>query len=156
MVFTGPGGHASAPHLTGNPIRATAAFVQGLDAVTAGLAGDGPVVATVTEALAGNTVNVIPARGTLRGTLRTLGLPARDALHRRLRRAAGEAAAGAGLGHETTVTDGYPAVVNDADVVAAVTAAAARAGLAVTGMERPSMVIEDCSYFIHRWPGGMG
>jgi len=33
-MFSGPGGHASAPHLTGSPIEAVADFVTGLAVAT--------------------------------------------------------------------------------------------------------------------------
>jgi metal-dependent amidase/aminoacylase/carboxypeptidase family protein len=53
-----------------------------------------------------------------------------------------------------SITDGYPAVVNDADYVDRVRAAVG--GRAeVVEMTDPSMVIEDFAYFLHRWPGAM-
>lgn len=155
VVFSGAGGHASMPDLAGNPIHATAVFVQGLQELVDRLGENEPLVATVTEALAGNTVNVIPVRGSLRGTLRTLSHQQRSHLHRELSRVARQAAARFGLRHEVTVVEGYPAVVNDTDFTAAVVAAAARSGLVVAGMDQPSMVIEDFSYYLRRWSGAM-
>ena len=70
--FTGPGGHASQPHLAGNPVEAGARFVLGAHNLVSALREHEHLVTTVTESLAGNTVNVIPTDGRLRGTLRTL------------------------------------------------------------------------------------
>jgi amidohydrolase len=157
VAFTGPGGHASAPRLTGNPIEAAADFVGGLSSVTQELGVREQVVATVTEVLAGNTVNVIPTVGTLRGTLRTLSLQQRAALHDRLQDVAREAASRRNVAHQVDVVAGYPAVVSNDQFVDALVAGLTQSGYGgrLVRMEHPSMVIEDFSYFLQKWPGAM-
>jgi hippurate hydrolase len=56
-----------------------------------------------------------------------------------------------------TISEGYPAVVSDPDFVMEFEEVIAREGLAgmLQEMDRPSMVIEDFSYFLQRWPGTM-
>lgn len=152
--YAGPGAHASQPHLAGNPVEAAGELVGRLRRRVAELAADEHLVATVTESLIGNTVNVIPTDGRLRGTTRTLSAGRRETLHRELTDLASATAAEIGVEASTTITEGYPAVVNDAAYVDRVRAAVAgRAEL--VEMAEPSMVIEDFSYFLQRWPGAM-
>lgn len=155
--FTGPGGHASQPHLAGNPVQAAARFVLAAQDLVDELSSQEHLVATVTESLIGNTVNVIPAVGSLRGTIRTLSAARREDLVKGLRRLAEEASAEFRTSAEFELVEGYPAVVNDdayvADLVSGVKRSVLGDGLA--RMERPSMVIEDFSYFLRKWPGAM-
>ena len=153
--FRGPGGHASQPHLAGNPIVAGAELVLALREEVRRLTGEEFLVATVTESLMGNTVNVIPAHGGLRGTLRTFSSGQREALLTGLRRIAAEAAAANGLAVEVEVTEGYPAVVNDEAYVAGLTRLLGELAIPVGAMPEPSTVIEDFAYFLQRWPGAM-
>ncbi len=157
VVFEGPGGHASAPHLTANPIDAMTVWTRGLHDIVSDLGRREPLVATVTEAIAGSTVNVIPASGTLRGTIRTLSEEVRGFLHERLHALTADVGASLGLRATLQVIDGYPAVMNDPGILGALTAAhdTERPGLPVREMPQPSMVIEDFAYFLHRWPGAM-
>jgi len=152
--YRGPGAHASQPHLAGNPVVAASELVSRLRASVAELAREERLVATVTESLIGNTVNVIPTDGRLRGTMRSLSAERRDALHTELEHLALATAAEAGVEARVSITEGYPALVNDAGYVDRVRAAVG--GRAeVVEMTDPSMVIEDFAYFLHRWPGAM-
>ncbi|WGY01866.1 M20 family metallopeptidase [Nocardioides sp. QY071] len=155
ITFTGPGAHASQPHLAGNPIVAGADVVHGLRRAVAELATDEHLVATVTESLMGNTVNVIPAEGSLRGTLRTLSRERRAALVSVLRDLAERAAEDAGLAVSVEIVEGYPPVVNDATYDDRLVAALQHAPVEARPMAAPSMVIEDYAYFLERWPGSM-
>lgn len=155
IAFSGPGAHASQPHLAGNPIVAGADFVTGLRSAVAELSATEHLVATVTESLMGNTVNVIATEGTLRGTLRTLSPGQRHLLIDRLRTLAHDAAADAGLRVSVDITEGYPTVVNDPTYVDRLVSALATAPVDTRPMTDPSMVIEDYAYFLQRWPGTM-
>lgn len=157
VTFSGPGGHASAPHLTGSPIEAVTDFVAGLAGVTEELRTGEDVVATVTEVKAGNTVNVIPTVGTLRGTLRTISLEQRTELHERVREVARAAGTRRDVAHKVKIVAGYPAVVSDDRFVDALVAGLNGAGYGglLVRMDQPSMVIEDFSYFLQKWPGAM-
>ncbi len=152
--YRGPGAHASQPHLAGNPVVAASELVGRLRSAVDELAREEHLVATVTEALIGNTVNVIPTDGRLRGTLRTLSTGRRDALHAELERLALVTAAEVGVEAALTITAGYPAVVNDEAYVDRVRAAVGTRAQVVE-MADPSMVIEDFAYFLQRWPGAM-
>lgn len=157
VTYTGAGGHAGAPHLTANPIEAAADFIGSLSDVVEELRAHELLVATVTEVHAGNTVNVIPTVGTLRGTLRTCSLEQRTLLHERLRDASTQAGVAQHLDHQLEIVAGYPAVVSDDRFLDAFIGVLQLAGLEaqLTPMEHPSMVIEDFSYFLEKWPGAM-
>lgn len=157
IQLSGPGGHASQPHLVGNPVDAAGEITAGIKTVAADLALVEPTVATVTECIIGNTVNVIPASGRLRGTIRALTPGSRTALIDGIHRVVSNVVAAQGLSGEVTIHEGYPAVVNDADYVDRFVTRLAQTELAsaVTDMPEPSMVIEDFAYFLHRWPGAM-
>jgi hippurate hydrolase len=155
--YRGEGGHASAPESTGNPIEAAALLVQELGELSTELSADEYVVATVTECLMGNTVNVIPAEGRVRGTLRTLSSRQRDRLVAGLGEIVSRSAERARVEGRLELHEGYPAVVSDAEYVDAMVRTVSAAGLGdrLREMDRPSMVIEDFAYFLHRWPGTM-
>ncbi|HEX5511922.1 MAG TPA: M20 family metallopeptidase [Actinomycetales bacterium] len=157
LQLTGPGGHAAQPDLAGNPIEAAAEFTTGLRDLVAEISDDEHLVATVTESLIGNTVNVIPASGRLRGTIRTLSAGQRARLIDRMHELADAASSRRGLLAELLLHEGYPAVVNDEGYVERLVRRLGETELA--GQLRPmpaaSMVIEDFAYFLHRWPGAM-
>jgi amidohydrolase len=155
--FRGEGGHASQPESTGNPIEAGAWLVRGLGDLVERLSREERLVATVTESLMGNTVNVIPAHGSLRGTLRTLSGQQRTRLIEGLRTITTTSAERARVTGEFQLFEGYPAVTNDTEYVEALFRTLTLQGLGdrLHEMERPSMVIEDFAYFLHRWPGAM-
>lgn len=157
ISLEGPGGHAAAPETTGNPIRAGAMIEEGLVALAQSLsAPESRVVATVTEFLGGNTVNVIPTKTTLRGTLRTVSTESRTALHAGLHTIVDDVAARARVSRSLTIHEGYPAVECDPDfVAAAVDLFSSEAVASPVLMDHASMVIEDFSYFLHKWPGAM-
>jgi hippurate hydrolase len=115
------------------------------------------VVATVTEVLTGNTVNVIPTRGRLRGTIRSLSTGQRKSLIAGIEAIVHRTAERVGVTSTFSLTDGYPAVVNDPGFVGQMLECLSVQGLAdrVREMPKPSMVIEDFAYFLQRWPGAM-
>ena len=153
----GPGGHASQPHLVGNPVEAASEITIRLRQLVGELATEEHVVATVTESRIGNTVNVIPASGRLRGTLRTLTADTRTQLIRAMHDLVGDVVASRRLTGALTIHEGYPAVVNDVDFITRLETRLGQTELAgnVVAMPEPSMVIEDFAYFLQRWPGAM-
>lgn len=157
VTFRGPGGHASAPKLTASPIDATTAFVLGLAEISKILNLEEPLVATVTEILSGNTVNVIPTSGSLRGTLRSISAEHRKKLHQELTELAKRTAKEIGVTCDVEITDGYPAVINNSRFIDALNTALndEMPSARVSVMDAPSMVIEDFSYFLQKWPGAM-
>jgi amidohydrolase len=152
--YRGPGAHASQPHLAGNPVEAASEFVGRLRSSVERLARQEHLVATVTESSIGNTVNVIPTDGRLRGTIRSLSAYRREALIAELEDLARSTAAALGVEARVSITEGYPAVVNDAEYVDRLRSAVGDR-VETVEMREPSMVIEDFAYFLQRWPGAM-
>jgi len=157
IELAGPGGHASQPHLVGNPVEAAGEITLRLRDCVAEVGRGEAVVATVTESRSGNTVNVIPAEGRLRGTLRTLTPQTRTALIGAMHTLVAHVAEQHRLTGRLTIHEGYPAVVNDAGFINRISTHLGQTELAdqVTPMPDPSMVIEDFAYFLHRSPGAM-
>ncbi|GAA2502433.1 M20 family metallopeptidase [Terrabacter carboxydivorans] len=156
IELAGPGGHASQPHLVGNPIDAAGEITAELRRVTAELSDSELVVATVTESRIGNTVNVIPSSGRLRGTIRSLSPQSRSSLIDRMHQIVADVARALELQGDLTIHEGYPAVVNDAAFTGRLVEQLEQLdGLSVARMTEPSMVIEDFAYFLQRWPGAM-
>jgi hippurate hydrolase len=158
LEIEGPGGHASAPERAGNPIQFGSIFEEGLVRIARELSTEGSrVVATVTEFISGNTVNVIPTTGSLRGTIRTVSVEQREQIHSLMHSLVEGLADSLDLSARLTITEGYPAVVSDIEFIESLLDTARINGheSKLHEMDEPSMVIEDYSYFLHKWPGAM-
>jgi amidohydrolase len=154
--ISGVGGHASAPERVGNPIRLGTQFLVEMIEVAKGLSQKREkAVATVTEFQSGNTVNVIPATARLRGTIRATSEALRTDLISSMLEIIG-------LNHRDMhahleIIQGYPAVVADDQALQDLISVLKEGDLAesLVQMSEPSMVIEDYSYFLQKWPGAM-
>lgn len=155
--LAGPGGHASQPHLAGNPLEAAGDFTLRLRELVSEIGAGEGIVATPTEALIGNTVNVIPATGRLRGTIRTLSAQCRSALIAGMEELLAEVVSRHGITGRLMIQEGYPAVINDGAFMGRLenSLCGTALGERVVAMPAPSMVIEDFAYFLQRWPGAM-
>lgn len=154
----GRGGHASMPHLTGDPIPAAAEIVLALQSfVTRRIDVFDPVVITVTRLQAGTTSNVIPATANLLGTIRSTSERARAAAHEGVRRVAGGVAAAHGLEAQVHVLPGYPVTVNDPGFAAFTRSVGGEllGEAALVEMAAPVMGAEDFSFVLQRVPGAL-
>ena len=115
----------------------------------------GPAVISITQVFGGDTLNVIPAQVTLRGTVRTFAPATRDFLEAEMAFRAKGIAAAYHAEAELDYTRRYPATIN-ARVPAGIARAAADA---VVGAEAvpsglpPSMAAEDFALMLARVPG---
>jgi amidohydrolase len=151
----GRGGHAAAPHETVDPIVVAAQVVTNLQQLVSRTIDplDQGVV-SVTRISGGTAKNVIPETVELLGTVRTFKPETKTALVAGIERVLRGVTEAHGATYTFHYEDGYPAVVNDAEV-AAIVEEAARAELgehAVTRIE-PVMGGEDFSAYLHRAPG---
>lgn len=113
-------------------------------------------MATVTQVTAGNSVNIIPDAALLRGTLRGRDVETIEGLRESLSIFAVKAQEKFPVDVELEITVGYPSVVNDPDMADYAEYVARQLLLApAERMSQPSMVIEDYSYFLQKWPGAM-
>mmetsp|Transcript_6807 Transcript_6807/g.10637 ORF Transcript_6807/g.10637 Transcript_6807/m.10637 type:complete len:528 (-) Transcript_6807:1193-2776(-) len=117
LVLSGVGGHAAFPHLCRDPVVASAAFVMNVQTLVS--RGMNPLesgVVSVTHIDTGDGAhNVIPAKATIRGTIRALSDDALSQLREGLVHVATKTAEAHGLSLASTefAKDSYPATMND-------------------------------------------
>jgi amidohydrolase len=150
----GRGGHGALPHEALDPIVTAAHALTALQTVVArSIDPVEPAVVTVGSFHGGSAPNVIPDEAVLEGTLRSFSEPVREMLRRRVREVLEGTAAAHGCRAEMELRPGYPAVVNAAEPVARVRAAAKE----VFGPEgvldtAPLAAAEDFAYFGQKVP----
>lgn len=152
MAVLGKGGHGAMPHLAVDPIVAGAAVVQALQTIPARLTDplDG-VVVSVTAFQAGESINAIPEKAILKGTVRSFRPEVRDATEAHLKRIAEAAAAAHGCRLTVDYKRRYPPTVNHAGPAALAARVAGELGPLVAA--KPSTGAEDFSYMLERVPG---
>lgn len=158
ITVSGKGGHASAPHLSLDPIPVAAEIVLAVEtALTRRINVFRPGVVTFAMIKGGTAHNVIPEKAHLSGTVRALSTSTREELHAILRRVATNIAAAHGLDARVDIELGYPVTVNDPEYTAFVDRVARRTlGENPVGyLENPSMGGEDWSYVLREVPGMM-
>ncbi len=157
VVVRGRGGHASAPHLTVDPVPAAAELVQALQTfVTRRFDVFDPVVLTTTQLQAGGAArNIITDEARLGATIRMLSADALDRLRAELPGLVRGVAAAHGCAADVEVRVLCPPTVNDP-----ARAAEALATLSETfGADRvrvspaPVMGSEDFSHVLREVPG---
>ncbi len=155
---TGLGGHGASPHKANTPITPAANIALAINSITDLLANPWPTqVATVTEILSGNSVNVIPPDARLRGTIRGKDFKSIDYVRNKLAEITASTQERYQVKVDLTIKEGYPAVINSARSNELAIDCLAKLPEKITINELPetSMVIEDYSYFLQKWPGAM-
>lgn len=156
--ITGLGGHGASPHKAKTPITPAANIALAINSITDLLAKPWPTkVATVTEILSGNSVNVIPAKASLRGTIRGKDFESISYVREKLAEIVQQTQEEFQVNVELNIKEGYPAVINSAasnDFAKACLAKLPETPV-VNELPETSMVIEDYSYFLQKWPGAM-
>ncbi|MFT3714596.1 MAG: amidohydrolase [Gordonia sp. (in: high G+C Gram-positive bacteria)] len=156
ITLRADGGHAMAPHLTGDVIVAGSAIVTALQTVVSrSLDPSVPAVVSITRFDAGSTNNVLPPTALLAGTARCLSADARDTIERSVRRICESVAAAHGVQVDVRYDRRYPCTVNDAAAAVRV----ADVATALLGADRVDpdcagiMAAEDFAFFLERIPG---
>jgi amidohydrolase len=156
--ITGAGGHASAPHLTIDPIPVACAIVQAFQTmVTRRVDVFDPAVVTISQISAGTTNNVIPEYADIIGTIRTVSEKTRELVHAKLQKLAEGIAAANDATAEVTIDKTYPVTVNNARFAQHVLdlAGGLFGSAAVHQLPNPLMGSEDFSYVLNRVPGAL-
>jgi len=118
VTIHGRGGHGAAPHGAVDAIPCAAATVLALQNIAARETDPmAAIVVTIGTIEGGYRNNIIADRVRMTGTFRTQHAAIRDALEARARRIVDGVAAAYGAHAELEVIYGYPAVVNDAEIV---------------------------------------
>jgi amidohydrolase len=153
----GKGGHGAHPHHCKDPIVAGAYFVTQLQSlISRELPPLESAVITIGRFQAGTASNIIPEEAVLEGTLRTLNPDIRKKMIRRLKDMTDGMAGSMGIKATLNITEGYPVLVNDPELVKHVTTCAEK----VLGRDNvhgglPRMGAEDFAYFCQKWGGVM-
>ncbi|MCV7229420.1 M20 metallopeptidase family protein [Mycolicibacterium komossense] len=151
VVFTGRGGHGSAPHLTRDPITAAAAFVTACSTMmTMRVAPQEHAVLTFGSVHSGAARNVIPDSAELGGVIRGFSEESIDRVEELLR----STAAGVAMSYGVTAT-----VTARKDTVPTLTAGDELArfeeirGGEVEILDEPLAIAEDFSWVLREVPG---
>jgi amidohydrolase len=156
IIVKGRQTHGSMPWLGVDPMVPAAQIVLGLQTVASRQVDISrvPAVISVGQIHGGIRNNIIPEEVTLEGTIRTFDEEIRDRIHERVRRIATGLAEASGAEAHVRVHRGYPATVNDPDLVAASLPSLYRAAGEDRVFEAPlQMPAEDFSYFANEVPG---
>ena len=154
----GRGGHASAPHLSKDPIPVAAQIVGAIGtALTREVDVFDPAVVTIAHITAGTTHNIIPESAFMEGTFRTVSEERHRAIPAMIERVAKGIGAAYGIDVEFTLLDQYPVTINDAGVYEAVRILASDllGEDDVVTMAAPIMGAEDWSFVLQKIPGVM-
>ena len=157
IVLEGPGGHTARPHQTVDLIADAARLVHELPGV---LRRTVDARSTLTVAFGsiqgGLSANVIPTRVELQGTARTLDRRLWEVLPGLMDKAIGSLMGWSGAGYNLDYVQAIPPVVNDHDVVEAVTSGIMQVlgGETVVPTE-PSMGGEDFANYLAVAPGAL-
>jgi amidohydrolase len=151
----GRGGHAAAPHEATDPIVAAAEIVLSLQhVVSRNVDPIKSAVVSVTQIHAGTAKNIIPEAVQLAGTVRTFDPEVRSAIREAMERVLRGVSEAHGATYEFDYSEGYDAVLNDADAAALVRAAAvAELGEDAIVHQPPIMGGEDFSAYLTAAPG---
>jgi len=152
---SGKGGHGATPHLTVDPVVASAQVITALQGIVArNVPPLESAVVSVTSIRGGEAFNVIPPAVEMLGTIRTFLPSVRQTVLERFQQAAEGVAAAMGCQAEVQITSITPAVVNDAGVVSHVQEAVGRLwpDQPVDGKYQ-SMVSEDMAFMMQHIPG---
>ncbi len=155
LRFTAAGGHASMPHLTGDPLLAGGHFMTGIQQVVARSVDPlESAVVTVGTFHGGSAQNIIPQAAELTGTLRAFRAETLLHLQDRLRAIAGAAAEIAGCGMDLTFDPGLcRPVINTPAERDIMRKAVQKAGLMLGEAMAPSMGGDDFGEFLQHLPG---
>ena len=156
ITINGNGSHAAAPHLSIDPVLASAHVVIALQSIVSrGMDPLKSLVISVTTTHGGTAHNVIPSFVTLTGTVRTLLPETRDFAEKRIKEVAQATAMAHGATADVNYHRGYPVTVNhDNETEFAIGVAGSVAGTsAVEANTAPRMGAEDFSYMLESRPG---
>jgi amidohydrolase len=155
VELTSTGGHAAMPHLTSDPVLASAQLIVALQTLVSRESPPvEPTVLTIGSIHGGTAPNIIPTRVELQGTFRMFDPALRERLLVRMRELITGIATAFSVKAEIRMTDSCPACVNDASMADFLRQVAERvvgpnnvlSGMRTTGAD-------DMSLFLNAAPG---
>jgi amidohydrolase len=157
VVLTGPGGHTSRPHLTGDVVYALGQVITQVPAVLGRrLDPRSGVNLTWGAVQAGQAHNAIPAAGSVRGTLRCLDVRAWERASQVFHDAVEQVVAPYGVEVEVRHQRGVPPVENEERTVGLLENAARDVlGEEAVQLTEQSLGGEDFAWYLTKVPGAM-
>ena len=157
ITLKGPGGHAAFPHLTQDPIYASAQVIQALQGIASRLTNPSEsVVVTIAKINAGTNFNVIPDTAVMEGTTRAGDPETRKLAEQQLYKICEQLAQLNNLECKVDFYPGYPPTINHKHE-AKLVLETARLFFPEEQVKDiniiPTMGAEDFSYFLEEIPG---
>jgi amidohydrolase len=156
ITISGKGAHAAQPHQGVDPVVVACQIGTALQSIVSrNIDPQDTTVLSITRIQAGDAYNVIPQKGVLAGTVRTLKRETMSLIEQNMRRLATSIAAGFAAEADLDFRVISPPTVNDRDEMTVLAAAAA----GLVGEEKierdgpPSMASEDFAFMLERVPG---
>lgn len=154
IVVHGRGGHAAFPQQTPDAILAASHLVLQLNTIVArDIDPTESAVLSVTKIEGGHAHNVLPAKVTVVGTVRSFNPQVQDRIEARLREIAAGVASSTGTRMIIDYLRYYPATINSRDEAAVALAAAKTAGLDAVEAPAPAFTSEDFAFMLQARPG---
>ena len=154
FTITGHSGHAAMPHLTRDPMVASAHLLLALQSIVSRSVDplDSAVV-TIGTIQAGTAANQIPGHAVMRGTMRALRDEVRDNVEQAIRRIADGVARSFDVTIDVQIPQGIPVTRNSPTERDLAAEAAIAAGLKLRRDLAPAMTGEDFAWYLGRRPG---
>ncbi len=150
----GHSGHAALPHLTRDPMIASAHLLLGLQTIVSRNVDPlDAVVITVATMQAGSAANQIADEAFMRGTMRTLRDAVCDAVEEAIRRVAAGVALSCDVEIDVALRRGNPVTVNTPAERELAALAVTAAGLPLRRDLAPAMTGEDFAWYLRERPG---
>jgi amidohydrolase len=156
VFFTvkGHGGHAALPHLTRDPMIASAHLLLALQSIVSrSIDPLDSAVITIGTMQAGSAANQIPGEAVMRGTMRVLRNDVRDQVEQAIHRIADGVARSFDVSIDVQIPRGNPVTANapaERDLAAE---AVRTAGLKLRRDMAPAMTGEDFAWYLEQRPG---
>lgn len=156
LTLQGKGGHGAMPHLSVDPVVASAALVSAAQSIVSrNVDPQQAAVLTFASLRAGEAFNVIPSQAQMSGTMRYFDPAVGVLLRRRLEELTAQIAAAYGCSADLHISDLTPPVINQAQSAAAVRRAAQTLfpGQEIDESGRFTMGAEDFAFYLQQIPG---
>jgi amidohydrolase len=150
----GHSGHAALPHLTRDPMVASAHLLLALQTIVSRNVDplDSAVISVATMQ-AGTAANQVPGDALMRGTMRTMRTETRDLVEQAIRRVAAGVGQACDVTIDVTMRRGNPVTVNTAVERDLAADAVVAAGLPLRRDIPPAMTGEDFAWYLEHRPG---
>lgn len=156
VFFTvkGHSGHAALPHMTRDPMVASAHLLLALQSIVSRNVDplDSAVI-TIAMMQAGSAANQIPAEAVMRGTMRTLRDAVRDRIEEAIHRIAAGVAQTFDVAIDVQIPRGNPVTANSPAERDLAAEAVLAAGLPLRRDLAPAMTGEDFAWYLQHRPG---